>query len=387
MRKKYLTWVLVLLVAGGGAWIVARPDSKGPGSASAPAASAPAVPVTAATTSRRDIPVYLQGLGNVQAFNTVTVHTQVDGQLNQIAFKEGQEVHAGDLLVQIDPRTFQAALDQAVAKKAQDEAQLANARTDAGRYAALVEKNYVARQQLDTTRALVNQLEAAVKGDDAAIENAKVTLGYTTIRSPIDGKVGIRQIDMGNIVHANDANGLVVITQVHPISVLFTLPESTVNQVAEEMAAHPLKVVVLSRDGNRQLDEGVLELVDNQIDPATATVRLKATMPNKKGLLWPGQFVNARLQVTTLRQVVTVPATAVQRGPQGAYAFVVKTDGTVDMRKIAIGEVSEGYAVVQDGIKEGEQVVTEGQYRLQPGTRVEATVANNDGPAPSVKPE
>jgi multidrug efflux system membrane fusion protein len=386
MRKRYLTWIVVLLAAAVGLWAVLRPGSNGPETSSAPGLG-PAVPVTAALSSRQDVPVYLSGLGNVQAFNTVAIRPQVDGQLLQIAFKEGQEVHAGDVLVQIDPRTYQAALDQATAKKAQDEAQLANARIDLTRYTGLVEKNYVARQQLDATQAQVNQLQALVQGDAAAIENARVLLGYTTIKSPIDGKTGIRQVDVGNIVHASDATGIVVVTQVHPISVLFTLPESAVTQIAAAMGGGSLAVAVLSRDGNQQLDEGVLQLVDNQIDPATATVRLKATLPNKKGLLWPGQFVNVRLRVATLSKAMTIPVKAVQRGQQGAYAFVIKSDATVDMRKLTLGEVSDGVVVVEDGLQEGESVVTEGQYRLQPGTRVEAKVAAAGDSAPAVKPE
>ncbi len=386
MRKRYLIWIVVLLAAAGGLWAVFRPGSNGPTTASTPSA-APAVPVSAARSSRQDVPVYLTGLGNVQAFNTVTIRPQVDGQLLQIAFKEGQDVRAGDLLAQIDPRSYQAALDQALAKKAQDEAQLANARTDLVRYTGLVEINYVSRQQLDTSQAQVNQLQAVVQGDAAAIENARVLLGYTTIRSPIDGRVGIRQVDVGNIVHASDVNGIVVVSQVHPISVLFTLPESAVTQVAAAMATAPLKVVALSRDGKKELDDGILQLVDNQIDLSTATVRLKATLPNKKGLLWPGQFVNVRLRVATLAQVVTVPANAIQRNQQGSYAFVVKTDGTVEMRKLTLGEISEGMAVVEAGLQEGESVVTEGQYRLQPGTRVETKTADAAAADPSVKPE
>lgn len=387
MHKRLLIVLVALLIAAGGLWAFQTSGSKGSGGSPAPSAAGSAVPVTAALSARRDVPVYLEGLGNVQAFNTVTIRTQVDGQLNKIAFKEGQEVHTGDLLAQIDPRTFQAAVDQAQAKKAQDEAQLANARIDLGRYTSLVEKNYVARQQLDTTRALVAQLEATVKGDDAAIENARINLGYTTIKAPIDGRAGIRLVDMGNIMHASDPTGIVVLSQMRPISVLFTLPESAVTQVNEAMAGKPLQVVVLNRDDTRELDEGALELVDNQIDQSTGTVRLKATLPNMKGLLWPGQFVNARLQVSTLTKALTIPAGAVQRGPQGSFVFVIKADGTVDMRKITVGEISQGLAVIQSGIEEGEQVVTEGQYRLQPGSRVEAKMASDDGHAPAVKPE
>ncbi|PKU25013.1 efflux RND transporter periplasmic adaptor subunit [Telmatospirillum siberiense] len=387
MRKKYLIWIVLLLAVAGSLWAVFRPGADTPRTASAPGAAGAAVPVTAVRSSRQDVAVYLTGLGNVQAFNTVTIRPQVDGQLLRIAFKEGQEVRTGELLAQIDSRSYQASLDQAQAKKAQDEAQLANARADLTRYTGLVEKNYVSRQQLDTSQALVKQLQAQVQGDTAAIENAQVLLGYTNIKTPIDGRAGIRQVDVGNIVHANDANGIVVITQVHPISVLFTLPESAVSRVAAAMAGEPLKVTALSRDGKMVLDEGILQLVDNQIDQTTATVRLKATLPNKKGLLWPGQFVNAKLRVATLPQVVTVPAQAVQRGPKGAFAFVVKDEGTVEMRTLQVGEISEGVAVIERGIGEGETVVVEGQYRLQPGTRVEAKVAAADSLPSVVKPE
>lgn len=386
MPKRYLTWIVVLLAAAGGLWAVLRPGTNGPQTTATPGGG-PIIPVTATRSSRQDVPVVLNALGNVQAFNTVTIRPQVDGQLMQIAFKEGQEVHAGDPLAQIDPRTYQAALDQALAKKAQDEAQLANARIDLTRYASLVEKNYVARQQLDTTQAQVNQYQALVQGDAAAIENARVLLGYTTIKSPIDGRTGIRQVDVGNIVHASDATGIVVVTQLHPISVLFTLPESAVLQISAASTGAPLKVVVLSRDGKQDLDEGVLQLVDNQIDQTTATVRLKATLPNKKGLLWPGQFVNVQLRVSTLPQVVTIPVNAVQRGQQGAYAFVIKSDSTVEMRKLTLGETSEGLVVVESGLQDGESVVTEGQYRLQPGARVEAKMVAAGNSAPSVKAE
>jgi multidrug efflux system membrane fusion protein len=380
-----LTKIVVVILAAGGLWAVFRPVSHGPETSSAPGA-APIVPITAARSSRKDVPVYFNGLGNVQAFNTVAIRPQVDGQLQQIAFKEGQDVHTGDLLAQIDPRTYQAALDQASAKKAQDEAQLANARNDLARYTGLVEKNYVARQQLDTTQALVHQYEAQVQGDSAAIETARVLLGYTAIKSPIDGRTGIRQVDVGNIVHANDTTGIVIVTQIHPISVMFTLPENTVNRIAAAHSTEPLKVVVLSRDGTQELDEGLLQLVDNQIDLATATVRLKATLPNKKGLLWPGQFVNARLRVATLSQALTIPVNAVQRGQQGAFAFVVKSDNSVEMRKLTLGEISEGLVVIEDGLQEGELVVTEGQYRLQPGTKVETKMVA-DSRSPATKPE
>ena len=377
---------ILALVAVAGTGILVVQGKKTPATAATSGATAPAVPVTAALAARRDVPVFLQGLGNVQPYNTVTLRPQVDGQLMQIGFKEGQEVRPGDVLAQIDPRTYQAALDQALAKKAQDEAQLANAKLDLQRYASLVEKNYIARQQLDTTRAQVAQMEAAVQGDAAAIDNARVLLGYTTIRSPIAGRTGIRLVDVGNILHANDPNGIVVISQMRPISVVFTMTEDALPGIVKAMAEGPVPVTVLSRDSKKTFDEGTLELVDNQIDQSTGTVRLKATMPNAKGTLWPGQFVNARLRVETLPHVVTVPATAVQRGRDGALAYVVKNDLTVEPRKLTVSVISEGLAVIDQGISAGESVVIAGQYRLQPGTRVEVTMASDEGTVTS-KPE
>ena len=370
VKTRWMLFLVLLAAVAGGGWWAWRNTPAAPGPAAAK--QQPVVPVGTAVASRRDVPIILEGLGTVQAFNSVTVHTQVDGQLIRVLFKEGQEVHAGEVLAQLDSRSLQAGLDQAQAKKVQDGALLANAKRDMDRYAALVALRDVTQQQFDTTRALVVQYTAAVKGDDAAIENARVLLDYTTIRAPIDGRVGIRQIDQGNIVHVNDANGLVTITQVHPITVLFTLPQDTVPQVARAMAAGPLKVVTLSRDRAETLDEGKLELIDNQIDPASGTIRLKATMPNQANLLWPGQFVNARLMVGIRGQALTVPATAILRGQQGAYAYVVKADGTVDMRTIVTRQTADDLVVIEDGIQDGETVVTSGQFRLQPGSRVEA---------------
>jgi multidrug efflux system membrane fusion protein len=373
MRKSYLAWIVASLVILGLVLVFVLHSSS-----PTPVSSAPSIPVTVAAASRQDVPVFLVGLGNVQAFNTVTVRAQIDGQLQKIAFKEGQDVHVGDLLAQIDPRTYQAALDQAVAKKAEDEAQLANARLDLQRYAGLVEKNYVARQQLDTTQALVAQLTATVQGDQAAIENARVLLGYTSITAPIEARTGIRLVDVGNIVHAADAGGIVVLTQLHPIAVVFTLPEDSVPRLLKAMKDGALPVSALSRDGQQRFDQGVLELVDNQIDQTTGTVRLKAIMPNHDGLLWPGQFVNAKVLLETLKNKITVPVNAIQRGPQGAFGFVVTQDGTVDVRKLTLGEISEGLAVIEGGIGDGERVVTAGQFRLQQGTHVQvATTAES----------
>ncbi len=366
MRKTHLAFLLILTAGSTtGLWFGAR--SSPVGDSERPTL----VPVEASAVMRRDVPVYLFGLGNVQAYNTVTVRAQVDGQITEVAFKEGQDVKAGDVLIKIDPRSFQANLDQALAKKAQDQAQLDNIRRDLQRHAALVEKNYVARQQFEATQAQVAQLEAAVKGDEASIEYARVNLGYSTIRSPLDGRAGIRRIDSGNVVHANDANGIVIITQTHPISILFTLPEDALQGIVQAMATGPLPVAALSRDGQEQFDVGELTLIDNAIDQATGTIRLKATLPNHAGLLWPGQFVTARLHVSTLRDALTVPATAIQNGPDGSFAYLVRDDRTVEVRKLKLRQNYSKSAVVEAGLRDGDLVVTSGQYRLQPGSKVE----------------
>ena len=348
-----------------------------PSSHAATAPTAPAaVPAQVATAERRDVPLYLSGLGTVQAFNTVTIKTRVDGELQKVAFIEGQEVKAGDVLAQIDPRPFQAALDQAVAKKAQDDAQLQNAKLDLQRFADLATRSFASKQQVDTQRAMVAQLEAQTRGDQATIDNARTQLGYTTIVSPLAGRIGIRLLDQGNIVHANDATGLVIVTQLHPISVIFTLPEDQLGSVKSAMVSGPARILAASRDGKQLLAEGALALVDNQIDQTTGTIRLKGTFPNQDGALWPGEFVNIRLLARTASGVVTVPETALQRGPQGYYAYVVKPDGTVDMRPLEVGEVADGVAIVSHGLDAGERVVTAGQYRLAPGARIDATVAD-----------
>ncbi len=365
MRKSYLA-ILLILAAGSGAgmWLGAR-SSPVDGSL-----RVALVPVGAIPVARRDVPIYLYGLGNVLAYNSVLVRAQVDGQIIEVAFKEGQQVRAGDVLVKIDPRIYQASLDQALAKRAQDQAQLDNARLDLKRYTSLIEKNSVAHQQFDTTAAQVAQLEATVKGDEALIEYARVNLGYATIRSPFDGRVGIRKIDLGNIVHANDTNGIVTITQTHPISMLFTLPEDTLQDIAKMMAAGSLPVAALSRDGKQQFDIGELTLIDNAIDQTTGTIQLKAKLPNEDGLLWPGQFVMARLHLSTLHDVLTIPAAALQNGPDGSFTFLVKSDGAVEIRKLKLGPVNAETAVVEAGLEDGDLVVTSGQYRLQPGSKV-----------------
>ena len=334
----------------------------------------PAVPVTAEIVRRQDYPIFKLGLGSVQAFNTVTIHVRVDGALDKVAFTEGQDVKVGDLLAQIDPRPFQATLDLALANKARDEAQLSNAERDLDRYISLAPQNFTSKQTLDTQRALVAQLTAQVKADQASIDSAKVQLSYTTVTSPLTGRTGIRLVDQGNIVHAADPGGLVVITQLHPISVIFTLSETLLPQISRAMAAGPLKVEAWSQDDSIKLDEGVVALIDNQIDPTTGTMKLKATFPNQAEALWPGQFVNARLLVETRRDAVTVPVQTVQRGPNGPFAWVINPDQTVAMRPIKIGDANGETALIESGLEGGETVVVDGQYRLVVGGKVAVTM-------------
>ncbi|HEX3849078.1 MAG TPA: efflux RND transporter periplasmic adaptor subunit [Steroidobacteraceae bacterium] len=331
-----------------------------------------AVTVETAAAAHADVPIYLSGLGTVQAFYTVTVTARVDGELQRVAFTEGQTVHKGDLLAQIDPRPNQAAYEQALATKAKDEAQLGNARRDLGRYTLLQPQNLASKQTVDTAHAAVDQLDAQIKVDQAVIDNAKTQLEYTRITSPIEGRTGIRLVDPGNIVHAAATTGIVVVTQVRPISVVFTLPEESLTAVNAALAAGPVEVTTLSRDSATELDRGKLSLVDNEIDQATGTAKLKAVFANEHDTLWPGQYVNARVLLRTLHDALTIPTTAVQLGPNGPFTYVVKSDSTVEVRPIKIGEESGGFTVVNGGLALDERVVTSNQYRLQAGTHVRA---------------
>jgi multidrug efflux system membrane fusion protein len=449
---------VLLLASGGGAWFAfARAESKSaPEKPARGAASAPAIPVAVATVERRDVPIYLNGLGTVQGFNTVTVRSQVDGQLINVPFKEGQVVHKGDLLAEVDPRIYQAQLEQAQskekqdqakelqdrakqnvdeskvkqdqakkaqdqAKKRQDEANLANARLNLKRNQEAVTAGAVTEQAVTDQRSIVEQLEAQIQGDDAAIQaddaaiqsdlatieadkaliqadeatvqadhsavNYQLTiLSYTRIKSPIDGRVGIRNVDAGNIVHTNETNGIVTVTQFTPISVIFTLPQQDLTNIIRRMAEEELTVIAVKKDGKTELDRGTLQLIDNQIDQSTGTIRLKAKFSNSKGLLWPGGFVNVRLLVETLRDSTVVAAPAVQQGADSTYVYVVKADQTVEPRTVKVSRVQDGEALLESGVVPGEQVVLSGQDRLTAGTKVSISRSSGESiekPRPS----
>jgi multidrug efflux system membrane fusion protein len=332
--------------------------------------AAPAIAVDTAAATHADVPIYLQGLGTVQAFYTVTVTARVDGELVSVAFTEGQDVRKGELLAQIDPRPNQAAFDQAAATKVKDAAQLENAKRDLARYEVLQPQDLASKQTVDTQRATVDQLTAQLKVDQAVIDNARTQLEYTRIVSPISGRTGIRLVDPGNIVHAADTTGIVVVTQVQPISVIFTLPEEELGTVGSALALGTVKVTTLARDSGAELDEGTLMLIDNQIDQATGSVKLKAIFANARNALWPGQYVNARVLVRTARNALTIPSAAVQLGPNGPFTYVVKPDSTVEARPLRIAESSGGLTIVEQGLALNEHVVISNQYRLQPGARV-----------------
>lgn len=357
---------LLVLVLVGWYWLLGTRSD-----AAAPTPDTLSVAVDIADVKRADVPVYLDGLGTIQAFNTVTVTARVDGELQRIAFQEGQNVNKGDLLAQIDPRPFQAALGQAQAAKAKDEAQLQSARADLERYLTLAPENLASKQTLDAQRATVAGLEAQTKGDQANIDNAQTQLQYTSIMSPIQGRTGIRRVDVGNNVHASDTNGIVVVTQLQPISLIFTLPEDALGSIGTALGAGSVSVMALSRDGKTELDRGTVTLVDNQIDQSTGTIRIKAVFPNAQNKLWPGQYVDARVLLRMDRDALTIPSAAVQRGPDGMFIYVVKSDSTVEARPLKVSEESGSITVVQEGIEAGERVVTSNQYRLQPGTRVD----------------
>ncbi len=376
-RPRSRPWVMIALCLLVLAAIVSAvwfwPSGLGNGAAGDHKAAEP-IPVVVTPAVRQDVLIWLDGLGTVQAFYTVTMHTMVDGPLVAVDFKEGQDVRKGEVLAQVDPRTFQAALDQTTAKKAQDEALLANARVDLARYQKLVATNYTTAQQADTQKSLVAQLEAQVRQDQAQMDTARTQLSYCTIVSPIDGRTGMRQIDPGNIVHAVDTTGLVVITQLQPISVLFTLPQQALTAVANAMQQGRATVLAYAQTaaGSRGpvLDTGVLSVLDNQVDPTTGTIKLKATFPNRDSRLWPGGFVGVRLQVDTARDAIVVPPAAIQRGPSGPYVFVA-TGQTVKRQPVTVGHEDELASIVTGGLGVGDRVVIDGASRLSDGSKIE----------------
>jgi multidrug efflux system membrane fusion protein len=367
MRKRLLSFAVLLLAAIGIGLAVKYMFEPGK---SAEAPTPPPVPVVGGTVTSGDVPIYLRGVGTVIAYNNVVVRSQITGQIIKIAFTQGQTVHQGDLLAEIDPRPYQAQLDQAIANRDRDQAQVVNAQANLNRYTPLLQKGFATSQLVDTQKAQLAQLQAMVKSDEAIIENVRVTLGYTKLTAPIDGVTGIRQVDEGNIIHPTDPNGLVYVTQIQPISVIFTLPETDLTQVQQQMAKGPLTVMAYSQDDTIKLDEGKLLLIDNQINQTTGTIRLRATFPNEKRQLWPGELINARLQVDIRHDGLTVPASAVQQGPKGPFVYVIGTDKTVQIRPVTVGQTSEGKALIDKGLTANENVVVDGQYKLQAGAQV-----------------
>jgi membrane fusion protein, multidrug efflux system len=373
-RRRANGWVAAAALAavvGGGAylWFAVPSDSAPPPGPPSPAASRP-VPVTSGKVAIEDFPIYRVGIGTVQAYNTVTVKVRVDGELQKVFFKEGQDVKQGDVLGIVDPRPFEAQLHQAEADKASNEAKLANAKLDLVRFNTLVTREFASRQSVDTQNALVAQLQAAVMHDQAVIDNAQVQLGYTTIAAPLSGRTGVRLIDQGNLVHANDSIGLVVITQIKPIAVIFTLSQQFLPEISRAMRSGPVKVLAYDQDNRSVLGEGELALIDNQVDQSTGSARFKAIFPNEDERLWPGAFVNAWLRVDVRRGPV-VPMSAVQAGPEGSYAFVIRGDDTVQMRSVRIAGSWQGKALIESGLSpDDERVVVDGQYKLRQGVRV-----------------
>jgi multidrug efflux system membrane fusion protein len=373
MKNYRLLIAAIITLAVASAWLLHNHTAVHAQDSAAPAA----VPVTVTPARVQDVPVDLRGLGTVQAFNTVEIKAQANGTLIAIPVQEGQEVHQGDIVAQIDPRPYQAALDQANAQRAEDVAQLQSAQLDLERFANLAKKQFAPVQQVDDQRATVNKLAAAIQADTAAIETAQINLGYCTIRAPINGHVSFRQTDVGNLIEVANQTGIVSITQDKPISLVFTLPEADLPRIQQAMAKAKLPVMAYGTDGKTKMAEGELLTPNNAIDTTTGTIQLKATFPNDNDALWPGEFVNARLRVDTLRQAVTVPIAAVQHGPNGLFVYTVKPDNTVQQQDVQVSYQDEATAVVAKGLSGGQSVVLTGQSRLAPGTRVATNTGNS----------
>jgi multidrug efflux system membrane fusion protein len=373
MNKKFvIPAVLLSAVAAGGLLYFTHTYPMERAAAAIAPAPPPAVPIVAGTVIQHDVPIYLSGVGTVIAYNTDVVRAQIQGQITSINFTEGQAVHAGDLLAQIDPRPYQALIEQYTGNLERDQAQLTNAEANLTRYNKLGVQGWATPQLVETQNAQVGQLQAAIKTDQALIDAAKVELSYTRLTSPIEGVVGIRQIDVGNIISPSTTNGLVVVTQLNPISLIFTLPETDLPKIQQQQQKTntPLKVIANNQDNTIELGQGVLGLVNNEILQTTGSIQLKANFPNSSHRLWPGELVNARLLVDTRHNGLTVPASVVQQGPTGPYAYVVNPDDTVAIRPVKVAQISDGQALIDSGLKGNETVVVDGQYKLQPGTRV-----------------
>jgi membrane fusion protein, multidrug efflux system len=372
LSRKFTGGLVCLIMLAGGVlsyWL-----RQGPTPAHATLAPVrSAVPVSVAIVARQDVPIYLIGLGTVQASFTVGIHSQVDGKLQEVLFSEGQKVKKGDVLAKIDPRLFQASLDQAKAKKAQDEATLVGLEKDLARFLSLALKSFETQQNVDQQQAKVDTMKASIAADDAAIETAQTQLDYTSIVAPSDGRMGVRMVDPGNIVHASDQGSIAVLVRTQPTAVLFTLPANTLDDVRDAKARGEVVVTAYDRDNRRVLSKGTLETIDNMIDQTTATYRLKATFANEDEKLWPGEFVNAHLLVEVRKGVTVIPNAAVQRGPSGFFTWVVKPDNTVEPRPIQTGSATDSVQIVTSGIDDGERVVTGGQYKLQTNAPVSVT--------------
>lgn len=372
MKRKFAIPAIVLTAAVAAGGLLQINHASSAKKIAAATAALPTIPVVANVVTQHDVPIYLTGVGTVIAYNTDVVRAQIQGQIVSINFIEGQKVHAGDLLAQIDPRPYQALIDQYTGNLERDQAQLANAQANQKRYDQLGNQGWATPQLIETQNAQVGQLQAAIKTDQALIEGAKVQLSFTRLTSPIDGVVGIRQIDVGNIISPSTTNGLCVVTQLDPISLIFTLPETVLPQIQEqqEKTQAPLAVIAYNQDNTIKLGQGQLGLVNNEILQTTGSIQLKANFPNKENRLWPGELVNARLLLSVRHNGLTVPAAVVQQGPKGAYAYVINPDNTVSIRQIKVAQVSDGQALIDSGLNANEQVVVDGQYKLQAGSHV-----------------
>ena len=381
-RMGWVMWIVALLLGGTFVFESLPPEGNVPGGGKTQAAP---VPVTVTNVLTRDVPVYLHGLGTVQAINAVAIRTQVDGKLQSVNFTEGQQVRRGDVLAVVDPRPFQAAVDQAKAKRVEDEAQLVSDQKDLDRFKTLVVKGAGTQQAVDQQQAKVDNLKATIEADQAAIESVETQLSYATIVAPIDGNVGFRQVDAGNIVHAADQIPITMLTQIKPAMAVFTLPQRDLGPVREAMVKGSVLVLAFDQDNTHQLATGTLLLIDNQIDQTTSTIRLKASFPNEDERLWPGEFVRTRVLVETLKQAATIPSDAVQRSAQGPFAWVIADGDIAESRPIVVGPADGDMTVIANGLKPGERVVVSGQYRLRQGSKVDvktldAPVAQRSAP-------